>query len=280
MRCYNVRATRENFDNVIGSATNSGFNGCNFHDIHANLLIVRTVKANSIVNLKRSVNNTKVWNIGATSNPSQDNINYGLLVDSLSGGIISGSLHAENLGVGYIVDDISVPSTVIRTHINGVSFNNGDPNSQGVISATTSSKEKGGVVWDNTNKTVFVGKTGTAANDYETPMLKRRVSIADDSFFKYTYPAGDYRLTGAIISVVPEMSAGVVREGLVSARASGTHAINKLTNGALFSVLTGALTGTTGTDTHVTVSADSADGSIYVENRTGASRVFVISWLT
>ncbi len=280
VQCYNIRATREEFDNVVGSSTNSGFNGCSFHDIHANFLVERTIKANSLVNLKRSVNNTKVYNIGATSNPSQNNVNYGLLVDSLDGGIVSGALHAENLGVGYITDDISVPSTVVRTHINGVSFNNGDPNSQGVISATSSVKEKGGVVWDDTNKNIFVGKTGAASNDYETPLLKRIVSIADDSFFKYTYPALDYRLTGAIVSVVPEMSAGTAREGLVSLRATGTAAANKLTTGALFSVTTGALTGTTGTDTHVTVSADSADGSIYVENRTGAARSFIITWLS
>lgn len=280
VQCYNIRATREEFDNVVGSSSNSGFNGCSFHDIHANFLAVRTVKANSIVNLQRSVNSTKVWNIGATSNPSQNNVNYGLLVDNLDGGVVSGSLHAENLGVGYITDDISVPSTVVRTHINSVSYNNGDPNSQGVMSATPSVIEKGGVVWDDTNKTMFVGKTGSATNNYETGLLKRRVSIADDSFFQYTYPVGDYRLTGAIVSVVPEMSAGAAREGLVSLRATGTAAANKLTNGALFSVTTGALTGTTGTDTHVTVSADSSDGSIYVENRTGAARVFVISWLT
>ena len=141
VQCYNIRATREEFDNVVGSSTNSGFNGCSFHDIHANFLVERTIKANSLVNLKRSVNNTKVYNIGATSNPSQNNVNYGLLVDSLDGGIVSGALHAENLGVGYITDDISVPSTVVRTHINGVSFNNGDPNSQGVISATSSANK-------------------------------------------------------------------------------------------------------------------------------------------
>jgi hypothetical protein len=44
--------------------------------------------------------------------------------------------------------------------------------------------------------------------------------------------------------------------------------------GSLVDVTTGALTGTTGTDGRVTVSA--ADGRIYIENRSGAGRTFMI----
>lgn len=275
----NIRATREDFDNVVGSRNDAGFNGCDFRNIHAVMLTERIVKANSMVNLKGSVISTNVCNLQITGNPNVNNVNYGLLVDDLDA-TVSSSLHASNLGIGYITSDLSVPTAVTRTHINSVSFNNGDPNSQGVMSTNLVAKEQGGTVWDDTNKTLFVGGNENTPNNYETPLLKRRVQIADDGIFKYTYPAGDYRLTGAIVSVVPEMSVGVVREGLVSLRAVGTAAANKLSNGALFDVLTGALTGTTGIDTHVTVSADSSDGSIYVENRTGAARTFVISWLT
>lgn len=274
----NVRATREKFVDVIGSAANSGFNGCLFQNIHANFLTERVIKANSIVNLKRNVTSTTVKNIGATSNPNQNNVNYGLLVDGLDASI-SSSLHTENTGLGYIIKDVSYPAAVIRTHINGTSFNNGDPNSQGVMN-NTAYKESGGLVWDETNKTLFVGGKEGSPNEYETPLLKRRVSIANNGIYKLTLPVGDYRLGGTIISVVSDMTAGVVREGIASLRASGTASASKLTNGANFSVLTGALSGTTGTVGHVTVSADSADGSIYIENRTGAARNFMITFLS
>jgi hypothetical protein len=57
-------------------------------------------------------------------------------------------------------------------------------------------------------------------------------------------------------------------------KASGTHLCRAAgTNSSLFDLSTTALTGVTGTDTHATLSCN--NGTIQIENRTGASRVFM-----
>lgn len=49
--------------------------------------------------------------------------------------------------------------------------------------------------------------------------------------------------------------------------------------GATVTVGTGTLAGTTGTDTHLTIRANTANNRLYIENRTGAARDYGISFL-
>ena len=53
---------------------------------------------------------------------------------------------------------------------------------------------------------------------------------------------------------------------------SGTALAQRCYGGTLFAETTGVLAGTTGTDTFITVSADSTNNRIYIENRSGAAR--------
>jgi len=55
---------------------------------------------------------------------------------------------------------------------------------------------------------------------------------------------------------------------------AGTQFCYKMSGAANFDVATGALSGTTGTDTHCTVSANGSDGKIYIENRRGGAVSF------
>jgi len=64
--------------------------------------------------------------------------------------------------------------------------------------------------------------------------------------------------------------------GKVFFRATGTAVTSIAYGGTDLEVTTGALVGTTGTDTKLTVSADNA-GNLYIENRTGVTRQ--ISWM-
>lgn len=60
---------------------------------------------------------------------------------------------------------------------------------------------------------------------------------------------------------------------------SGAATVKESTTiGGTVDTTTGALTGTTGTDGRVTVSAHT-DGTVYIENRTGVSRTFRVSFL-
>jgi hypothetical protein len=61
---------------------------------------------------------------------------------------------------------------------------------------------------------------------------------------------------------------------MVNYRTVATHFTVKMFGYANFDVTTGALNGTTGTDGHCTISADSADGKIYIENRSGGTVSF------
>ncbi len=68
--------------------------------------------------------------------------------------------------------------------------------------------------------------------------------------------------------------------GIVAFRV-GTSAYTSLlaSTGVTVTVGTGTLAGTTGTDTHLTIRADTATNRLYVENRTGATRTYGFSFL-
>lgn len=64
--------------------------------------------------------------------------------------------------------------------------------------------------------------------------------------------------------------------GIATFRASGSPVCIEMVGGSNFAVTTGALTGTTGTDTFLTVSTHT-DGRIYIENRRGAVQTIHIA---
>jgi hypothetical protein len=84
-------------------------------------------------------------------------------------------------------------------------------------------------------------------------------------------PAGTIAMTVAITNTA---SASSRPNGLVYARCTSGPDCIKLAfdpGASLVDVTTGPLTGTTGTDGHFTISANS-DGKLYFENRTGGAR--------
>jgi len=91
--------------------------------------------------------------------------------------------------------------------------------------------------------------------------------VVDDSFVKFK-PKNDN-------GVIDFGSAGATNWGKLFYWASATPACTPLNVGSDVDATTGALTGTTGTDGKVTVSAHT-DGYIYIENRSGASRTFYV----
>ncbi len=91
-------------------------------------------------------------------------------------------------------------------------------------------------------------------------------AIADDGVYSFT----PTRQNGIIIFTGVEDGAATVG-GVFFYRVQTTAALVALSAGSNTNVTTGALTGTTGTDTKFTISAHT-DGKIYLENRRGASR--------
>lgn len=82
------------------------------------------------------------------------------------------------------------------------------------------------------------------------------VSIDDDSFTQITPPT-----TSGILICFISNSAAMIRYS------TSAPQVEKLVGTSTIEVTTGALTGTTGTNSVVTVSPDSTSGTIYVENR-------------
>lgn len=82
-----------------------------------------------------------------------------------------------------------------------------------------------------------------------------------------------------IISIGGNLSSA--ESGMATYRIGDASAFCSLLNGTTnFVVTTGALTGTTGGAGKLTVSADTASNRIYVENRTGAAKAYVITNLS
>lgn len=93
-------------------------------------------------------------------------------------------------------------------------------------------------------------------------------TVADDAAFSFT----PVTVMGVIVLWNNAVSAaGGQRSALISFRAGATpHCVVMAQPGTAFEVNTIALTGTTGTDGKITVSA-AADGKIYIENRAGGN---------
>ena len=100
------------------------------------------------------------------------------------------------------------------------------------------------------------------------------VGIADDAAYSFTPPA-DW---GMLVVFIPGSSATMTSFTFIGYFRCSSPGILAIQKGSLTDAVTGALTGTTGTDTHLTVSVHT-DGKIYVENRTGALKYPVIKVL-
>lgn len=105
--------------------------------------------------------------------------------------------------------------------------------------------------------------TGTRTNS---------VSIADDAVHSFTPP-----FTSGFILVHTSNGDGTKRI-MAQYSTSGVAVMDPISIGSAYNAATGALTGTTGTDTKITVSAHT-DGKIYIENRSGAAAAFNLTIL-
>lgn len=114
--------------------------------------------------------------------------------------------------------------------------------------------------------------TGHMVIDGQASLGEKNVIIADDAVFSFTPPN-----TLGFVFVAPTAGAINTRWGIFSYRAVATTFCLAMATGAATIVgSAGALTGTTGTDGNITVSAHT-DGKIYVENRSGTQRNFNIA---
>jgi hypothetical protein len=125
---------------------------------------------------------------------------------------------------------------------------------------------------------IVVGDSGITVGGYPNEI---EFSLADDAATTFTIPNG--RL-GAVISLVGSSSATgetyLSIMGTFAIDAGPTPDVSKSSGGGNIDAITGggALTGTTGTDGHVSVSAVDG-GVIHVENRNGTTRKFRLRYL-
>lgn len=115
----------------------------------------------------------------------------------------------------------------------------------------------------NKDSTVYA-KTFVSANGF---------NINDDSVVVFT-PVSPF----GIIFVNARSSGQGANSAVGIFRAVATAFMNSIYAGSSVAFTTGALTGTTGTDGKLTISAHS-DGNIYIENRLGATRSYSIGVL-
>jgi parallel beta-helix repeat protein len=124
---------------------------------------------------------------------------------------------------------------------------------------------------------VRVGTAGTFINGYPSDV---EFVLVDDSAAFYTIPNG--RLA-AVVDVMVHSTSGepyLTFSGQFACAAGSSPGTAKRGGGSSVDAITagGALSGTTGTDGHVSVSAQTG-GRIYVENRTGSSRLFRLRYV-
>jgi hypothetical protein len=117
-------------------------------------------------------------------------------------------------------------------------------------------------------KKQYTGVYGSNYNSWDS------FTIADDAVGYLTIDTILGR-QGAILITGNNANA---QSGMVAYRVGDVFAFcSELSGTANFATTTGALTGTTGADGFLTISADTATDRVYVENRTGTSRTYVIT---
>lgn len=159
-----------------------------------------------------------------------------------------------------------------RTRINNTGINSGDPRSTGDWNSGT--RHEGVIVIDNSvsgDNIPYLFKDGewTLLSSYLTDRFSQ--TIADDAVHSFTSPT---TTIGQVRVLVSGQSTFSGTAGFwTNTGFTGNTSIHG--GGSDFEVTTGVLNGTTGTDAKVTISVN--QGTVYVENRSGASRTFYIS---
>lgn len=97
-------------------------------------------------------------------------------------------------------------------------------------------------------------------------LQSRQLTVADDAATSFTVPGSAESFMLFLMSISN-------LAGMVTGRATSSVYTTKIGGGADLAVTTGALTGTTGADGKLTVSAHT-DGKVYIENRMGLSLSF------
>ncbi len=142
-------------------------------------------------------------------------------------------------------------------------------------SATALTVNSTTLVVDASNNRIGIGATPTTRLTVsDASMLSNfnlTVTIADDAVADLS----SYAKSGAIVSILVLAQAESSVSGMAIGRRGGTPNIVKVGGGANFDVSTATLTGTTGTDTHVTISTTATQ--VLLENRIGGSRDFFIT---
>lgn len=101
----------------------------------------------------------------------------------------------------------------------------------------------------------------------------RELSIADNAVVTIEFEAATY---GILVINGNTVNAG---PGIVAFKVGTSPYASLLTTSSTLEVSTGALTGTTGVDTKLTVSAHT-DNRIYIENRTSSARIYTLTLLS
>jgi hypothetical protein len=189
-------------------------------------------------------------------------------------GVIFENIYAVNTsgGAGYYNPLISVVST-----IRGISVvcNQPDPTSLAAITSLTS---RGlGTLWSETLNGVATAESppeqrfsGGLQNGYA---YLDSINLADDKAGYFQWDG----ITKGIFLISGNTSAA--QSALVAFRCGdGSAFITGMAVGANVNTTTGQLTGTTGTDTRFTISADTATNRIYIENRLGGTYGYTASF--
>jgi len=262
-----IRAVGDNFESVVGVGANTALNYGRVSHLQVNSSADRTTKAKALLHILGKINETSVTGLQTKNHVIAD---YAVKIEST--GLCSG-VFMTNLGNGYAIGQKSISSFVINAFHEGLLLNAGNPNTSGDLGTHPLVQHDGGVVFDTTNNTFFTKQAGV----YRTPVFRTVSSIADDGFLAIDLPATDYRAKNAMVSVAVETS--FATSGIAMLQTYGYSDSAVLSGGASFAVGTGVPIGTSGVDGEVTVFADNATGKIYVENRSGATRQFVITFI-
>lgn len=111
-----------------------------------------------------------------------------------------------------------------------------------------------------------------------TGLFSRRVTIADDAVAIIDAPSSDFTCNLHITPLSPPANGNPAGSFWGRATASPACTIIGLTHTTNVATSTSVLTGTTGTDGNLTVSFANTN-KIYIENRTAASRTFILTLL-
>ena len=157
----------------------------------------------------------------------------------------------------------------VRSVFNTLGFNDGDPRISGNWSSATKAIGYFVVDTSGSGNALFVNDGSNFFPVSSIVKARFDVTIANDAVYTFSSPRDDGFLF-VFTNGQPQYS-GVVAYWTVSGFTGTTALIGA---GANFDVTTGVLTGTTGAVGKLTVSVN--QGTIYIENRTGASRkVFI-----